>query len=237
MRFLQQCWKRCYTDKRAFMFGTLTRGELWINRAAFFGRLEALAVLLGAGGLACWLVVSEPLLAVLLALLALSAISIWLHSKAFAADAQLLKISLRNRMREGQPVCDPSSLPGNTALQKRYWFLKGDNPRPVATFRSMYRTLRESGLPPWTAFTTTVLSLLSFGPKTQRGMTWAQKRSAGIGLLRASPSICPTLARRRGSPARAFMLRRTIRRDCRPANWTCKNSSACSARMPRAAIT
>src|SRR5262249_37749396 len=55
MRFLQQCWKRCYTDKRAFMFGTLTRGEQWINRAAFLGRLEALAVIVGAGALACTL--------------------------------------------------------------------------------------------------------------------------------------------------------------------------------------
>src|SRR5690242_17215257 len=58
MRFLQQCWKRCYTDKRAFMFGTLTRGERWINRAALFGRLEALTILVGAGGLACWLMLS-----------------------------------------------------------------------------------------------------------------------------------------------------------------------------------
>jgi hypothetical protein len=86
-------------------------------------------------------------------------------------------------MREGQPVSDSSHLPGSTALQKRYWFLKGDNAGPVATYGSMYRALRKSGLPPWTAFGTTVLSLLSFGPKTQRGMTRQQKRSAGIGLF------------------------------------------------------
>jgi hypothetical protein len=183
MRFMQLCWKRCYTDKRAFMFGTLTRAEQWINRAAFFGKLEALVVFLGAGWLTWEFLGSYPVAAVLTALVALSAIPTWRRSKAFAADAQVLKISLRNRMREGQPVTDPASLPGETALQKRYWFLKGDNPQPVATFGSMYEALRQSGLPPWTAFGTTVLSLLSFGRKTQRGMTWAQKREAGIGLF------------------------------------------------------
>jgi Animal haem peroxidase len=183
MRFMQQCWKRCYTDKRAFMFGTLTRGEQWINRAAFFGRLEAKAVLIGAGVVAAALLFSNPLAAALMALAAVSAIPTWRRSSAFARDAQVLKISLRNRMREGQPVTDATRLPGDTALQKRYWFLKGDNEKPVATFGSMYRTLRNSGLPVWTAFATTVLSLWSFGRKTQRGMSTAQKRAAGIGFF------------------------------------------------------
>jgi hypothetical protein len=198
MRFLQQCWKRCYTDKRAFMFGTLKRGELWINRAAFFGQLEALAVIAGAGGLACWLVASDPLVAVLLAFVAFSGMPTWPRSSAFAADAQLLKISLRNRMREGQPISDSALLSGNTALQKRYWFLKGENATPVATFSSMYQNLRDSGLPTWTAFVTTVLSLWSFGPKTQRGMTREQKRSAGIGLLRYFSVYLPNISQAQG---------------------------------------
>jgi hypothetical protein len=183
MRFMQQCWKRCYTDKRAFMFGTLTRGEQWINRAAFFGRLEALGVLLGFGALAGWLAAAHPIVAVLLALVALSGIRTWPRSNTFAQDAQVLEIGLRNRMRAGQRGTDPANLPGETALQKRYWFLKGDHQQPVATFGSMYRALRASGLPVWTAFGTTVLSLLSFGPKTQKGLTRAQKRAAGIGLF------------------------------------------------------
>jgi len=198
MRFMQQCWKRCNTDKRAFMFGTLTRGEQWINRAAFFGRLEALVVIVGAGSLAGWLVASNPLVAVLLSLVALSAIPTRQRSNAFAADAQLLKISLRNRMRAGQPVTDFARLPGDTALQKRYWFLKGDNERPVATFGSMYRALRLSGLPPWTAFGTSALSLLSFGRKTQRGMTSAQKRGAGIGRFAWFDIYLPNISQAQG---------------------------------------
>src|SRR5262249_28832851 len=132
-------------------------------------------------------------------LVALSGIPTSLRSNAFAADALVLKIGLRNRMRQGQPISDPSDLPGDTALQKRYWFLKGDNEKPVATFRSMYRKLRESGLPPWTAFGTAVLSLLSFGPKTQRGMTAEQKRSAGIGFLDRFSIFLPNI-----SQAQAF---------------------------------
>jgi len=103
--------------------------------------------MLGAGALAYWLVAAAPFAAVLLGIVAASAIPTWRRSRAFAADAQLLKISLRNRMREGQPESDPPDLPGTTALQKRYWFLKGANATPIATFGSMYLALRQSGLP------------------------------------------------------------------------------------------
>jgi hypothetical protein len=198
MRFMQKCWKRCYTDKRAFMFGTLTRAEQWINRAAFFGRVESSVVMIGAGGLAILLVASHPLVACLLLLVAFSAIPTALRSNTFAADAQVLKISLRNRMREGQSATNPEHLPGETAIQKRYWFLKGDREQPVATFGSMYRGLRESGLPVWTAFGTTVLSLLSFGRKTQKGMTAAQKRAAGIGLFGWFNVYLPNISQAQG---------------------------------------
>jgi hypothetical protein len=198
MRFMQQCWKRCYTDKRACMFGTLTRTEQWINRAAFLGRLEALAVLAGFGTLAGLLIGSNSLLAALMAAVALSAIPTRVRSNAFARDARVLKISLRNRMRDGQPVTNPAHLPGETALQKRYWFLRGDHDTPVATFGSMYQALRQSGLPAWTAFGTTILSLLSFGPKTQKGMTSAQKREAGIGFLGWFRIYLPNISQAQG---------------------------------------
>ena len=198
MRFMQQCWKRCYTDKRAFMFGTLTRCGQWINRAAFFGKLETLAVVAATGTLAGLFFDSHPLVAAFMAVVALSAIPTWLRSNAFARDAQLLKISLRNRMREGQPVMDPADLPGQTALQKRYWFLKGEREQPVATFGTMYHALRQSGLPVWTAFGTTVLSLWSFGRKTQKGMTWAQKREAGIGLFGCFNVYIPNISQAQG---------------------------------------
>jgi hypothetical protein len=62
----------------------------------------------------------------------------------------------------------------------------------------MYRKLRESGLPPWTAFGTAVLSLLSFGPKTQRGMTAKQKRSAGIRFLDRFSIWLPNISQAQG---------------------------------------
>jgi hypothetical protein len=198
MRFLQQCWKRCYTDKRAFMFGTLTRGEQWMHRAAFFGRLEALAVALGFAALATRLSPAHPWAAALAGLTALSSLRTWPRSNAFARDAQVLKISLRNRMRDGQAVTSAAGLPGDTALARRYWFLRGDNPHPTATFRSMYRALSKSGLPSWTAFTTALLSLWSFGPKTQRGMSQAQKRAAGIGPFARFTIYLPNISQAQG---------------------------------------
>jgi len=163
------------------MFGTLTRAEQWINRAATFGKFWALAVIAGAGALGWAVHSAHPLLALVFAVVALSGIPSFKWSKAFAADASVLKIALRNRMREGQAVSEAAHWPGETALQQRYWFLKGDGEKPVATFSSCMRALTESGLPAWTAFGTTLLSLVSFGPKTQRGLTEQQKREAGLG--------------------------------------------------------
>jgi hypothetical protein len=163
------------------MFGTLTRAEQWINRAATFGKFWALAAIAGAVALAWVAHSTHPLSALVFAVAALSGIPSFRWSKAFAADASVLKIALRNRMREGQAVSEAAHLPGETALQTRYWFLKGDNEKPIATFSSCMRALIESGLPVWTAFGTTLLSLVSFGPKTQRGLTAQQKHEAGLG--------------------------------------------------------
>ncbi|MGP0094236.1 MAG: peroxidase family protein [Xanthobacteraceae bacterium] len=182
-RFMQQVWNKCYTDKRGFMFGTLTRAEQWINRAATFGKLWALVVIAGAGAFGWAVHSAHPLLALVLVVVALSGIPSFTWSNAFAADAAVLKIALRNRMREGQAVSEVAGLPGATALQKRYWFLKGNNEKPVATFSSCMGALIESGLPAWTAFGTTVLSLVSFGPKTQHGLSEQQKREAGLGMF------------------------------------------------------
>ena len=111
MRFMQVVWKKVYTDKRSFMFGTLYRAEKRINRAAIGGRLGSLGVLLGGLVIAGTTFVAHPLVAGLFAITALSALSINKWSKLFAQDAQVLKISLRNRMREGQPTTPHSSVP------------------------------------------------------------------------------------------------------------------------------
>ena len=122
MRYMQLCWKKCYTDKRSFMFGTLTRAERSIERAARYGSLHALAVMVGSAGLALTLATSYPVLAVLLGALALSAAGTRKWSHAFAADAHVLFVALRNRMREGQAPIDPSTLTGATAIEKRSAF-------------------------------------------------------------------------------------------------------------------
>ena len=119
MRLAQELWKKAYTDKRTFMFATLNRTEKVIEGSALLGRIQALAVLAGAGWAAGAWHARQPWVAALFLLAGLSASSAWTGSRAFAADAQLLWISLRNRMREGQPGTDPSELPGATALEKR----------------------------------------------------------------------------------------------------------------------
>ncbi len=163
------------------MFGTLAWAETWINRAAYYGKVWAGTVIGGSAYLGYSVFAAHPWLSLLFAATALIGLKTWTGSAAFADDAQVLKISLRNRMREGQPVSDAANLPGATALHKRYWFLKGDNVAPIATFSSCLRGLLESGLPSWKAFGTTVLSLVGFGRMTQQGLTSEEKRSAGLG--------------------------------------------------------
>jgi hypothetical protein len=104
MRFMQQVWKKCYTDKRSFMFGTLYKAETWIKIAASCGRLQAAAVILGFGHYAWMLHAAHPFVAILSGLVALSGITTWTWSNTFARDAQVLKTALRNRMRQGQSM-------------------------------------------------------------------------------------------------------------------------------------
>lgn len=122
MRFMQICWKKCYTDKRGFMFGTLTRAENSINSAAHFGALHALAVMVGSLGLAAFFGSSFPLLSALLVLVSISSLGVRKWSKSFAANAQVLRIALRNRMRDGQPQIDPCDIAGSSAFEKRFCF-------------------------------------------------------------------------------------------------------------------
>jgi hypothetical protein len=175
------------------MFGKLSRAEKWINRSAFFGRLGALGIM-GGGATLAWLLHStHPVVALLCGLVALSGIATRKLSNTFVVDAQVLKISLRNRMREGQSLTNVASLPGDTAIARRYWFLKGNNEKPVATFSSCYNALRQSGLPSLKAFVTTFMSVVNFGPKSQRGMTRAHKRAVGIGPLGMFKIFIPNL--------------------------------------------
>lgn len=199
MRFMQQVWQKCYTDKRFFMFGKLARAEMWINRASFYAKLGAFGIMDGGASLAWMLHSSHPVVALLCGIVALSGLATFKLSRTFVVDAQVLKVSLRNRMREGQPTTKAATLPGNTAIAKRYWFLKGNNEKPVATFSTCYNALKKTGLPSWKAFTTTLISVINFGPKTQRGMTRLQKREAGIGMLNPFSIYIPNLVQAQSS--------------------------------------
>jgi len=182
MRFLQICWKKCYTDKRFFMFGTLERAENSMNSAAHFGRAHAMAVTYVSLFLAWTFFATHPVVSVLLVAIALNGLRTRKWSNAFAAEAHVLKIALRNRMREGTPVTDPETLPGATDIERRYWFLKGENAEPIATFGSCYKALKDQGLPAWKAFGSTLVSMLSFGRKSRKGLTGLMKRKVGFGI-------------------------------------------------------
>ncbi len=179
MRFLQLCQKKCHTDKRFFMFGTLERAEQSMDSAAHFGCAHALAVTGVSWALAWVFCATHPLVAALLVLVGICGLRTRKWSNEFAANAQILKIALRNRMREGTPVTDPATLPGDTDIERRYWFLRGDNKRPVATFGSCYRGLRDSGLPSWKAFGSTIVSIISFARKSKKGLSKAIRRETG----------------------------------------------------------
>ncbi|MBY0552824.1 MAG: catalase [Candidatus Obscuribacterales bacterium] len=122
MRFMQQCWNLCYTDKRGFMFGTLERAEHSLNRAAFFGRMQAYAVM-GIGGLlALTFAGTHPWIAAMLGVVAFTGIFTRKWSNRFASEAHILMVSLRNRMRVGEPVISYNDLPGVTTSDKRSHF-------------------------------------------------------------------------------------------------------------------
>lgn len=123
MRFMQLIWKKCYTDKRGFMFGTLSRAEESIERACQFGRFHALGVI-GISAVLAILACANGLtfLSILLALTGLSGFGTYRLSNKFSHDAQVLKIALRNRMRAGQPEVTANNLIGENDLERRCGF-------------------------------------------------------------------------------------------------------------------
>lgn len=205
-RFMQKAWQSAYTDKRRSMFPTLFQGEKWAARSAALGRLGAKAALYG-GAFAAWtLFATNPVVAVLAGLTALSSLSILSATKAYENDMQVLKIALQNRLREGYTeTAKASDIPGATALEKRYWFLipEGAN-QPVARPLHTYRVLHEHGLGRFNALKTALLSHLLFGPKTQWGLGLKGRWKAGI-LFNPFAIYVPNLIQAQGaSSTRVF---------------------------------
>lgn len=123
MRFMQLVGKKCYSDKRFYFFGTLTRAEASIERAAFWGRVHGRSVVALAAVLSvCSFFGGAPLLGLLLGATAVSGMGTAKWSRLFARNAQVLKIALRNRMRAGQPRFEAAMLKGGTAKEKRAHF-------------------------------------------------------------------------------------------------------------------
>jgi len=182
-RFMQKAWQSAYTDKRRSMFPTLFLGEKWAAHSATLGRLGAKAALLGGTLAAFTLFATNPVVAVLSGITALSSLGVLKATKAYDNDMQVLKIALQNRMREGYaPVTAATTAnPGATALERRYWFLiPADAKQPVARVWHTYRALNEHGLGKLHAFKTSLMSHLIFGPRTQRGLGLRARWHAGI---------------------------------------------------------
>jgi hypothetical protein len=118
MNFMRQVWQNCYTDKRDTMFGTLYKGELWINISAICGGVQSLLVMCAFSWLGWAIYATQPWVALLAALTSLSGLSIWKWSARFAQDAQILKIALRERMRKGKSVIRAASF---NCEKARYW--------------------------------------------------------------------------------------------------------------------
>jgi hypothetical protein len=181
-RFMQKTWQSAYTDKRRSMFPTLFLGEKWAARSAALGRGAAGAVIAFSGYAAWTLFATNPIVAVLAGLTALSAMRVLKATSVYDNDMQVLKIALQNRLREGyEAKTQASDVPGATALEKRYWFLiPAEAKQPVAGIVNTYRALHEHGLGRIKAFKTALISHLIFGPRTQRGLGIKGRWNAGI---------------------------------------------------------
>ncbi len=181
-RFMQKTWQSAYTDRRHSMFPTLFLGEKWARRSVALGRLGAVTALVAGNLASLMLFATNPVVAVLAGLTGFAALGVLRATKTYENDMQVLKIALQNRLREGYPtVADGSTIPGATALEKRYWFLiQADAKQPVAGVWHTYRVLNEHGLGKLHAFITALMSHLIFGPRTQRGLGRVGRWKAGI---------------------------------------------------------
>ncbi|TBR21192.1 hypothetical protein EPO15_10875 [bacterium] len=197
-RFLQKAWQSMNTDRRTQMFPTLYLGEKWARTAAFRGRLASLATVGAAGWLAWGLFAAHPVVAALTAVVGLSALLNRGAAAAWLADMTIAKTAIQGRLRVGVPVTtDAEHLPGHTALEKRYWFLKAAGSEPVAKLGTTYLALKEHGLSAPKAFMTALLSHLLFGPKTQRGLGLKGRWQKGL-FFKPFDIYLPNLAQAQG---------------------------------------
>ncbi|MBI3554037.1 MAG: hypothetical protein HY077_16195 [Elusimicrobia bacterium] len=146
------------------------------SHAALTNRAAAVTLTTAVVALAWVVAATSPVIAGILALAAVvTAVATLKKAGAAAAAVRLQGAEIKARLRKDAPHIDPATLPGETSIQKRYWFLLGDKKSPVATFRDSYKALRGSGLSAWKAFVTAAFSHMGMARRTQRNMTAQEK--------------------------------------------------------------
>lgn len=170
--------------ERESLYHPLFAAEAEASRSSLLSKIGAILTMGLAGMIAFRLWVAAPPAAVILGGAAVVAgFLAWRQARAVKASFQLLRVRLSAELGEDAKHVDPAALPGETSIQKRYWFLLGDKKTPVASFGDSYAALRRSGLSAWKASGTTVLSHLLFSRKTQRNMTADEKARYSPGFF------------------------------------------------------
>lgn len=151
--------------------------EARARRGALLVRAGAAASFLSTAALAVALHAAFPWVAAGLGIAGLVAfLKSWKGAGA-ARDALALEaVEIKARLRAGQVHIDPATLPGESSIAKRYWFLLGDKRTPAASFSDSYQALKKSGLSAPKAFVTAAMSHLMFAAKTQKNMSELDRR-------------------------------------------------------------
>src|SRR5581483_9498464 len=120
-------------------------------RAALFSRIASVLTMDMAGMIAWATFAHAPWATAFIAgIVTLKGLRAWKEAKKQKAAVHLMRAALYKKLHEGEQPIDPASLPGETAIQKRYWSLLTDEngkpklgpdgkPTPIASFWDSYR--------------------------------------------------------------------------------------------------
>ncbi len=108
-RHMQNCEKKCNTDKRQFMFRTLYRADDIVRWTSAAAKVWAASVFVICGSAFVASLPTQHWLSVCYVICAVSACSAWKRSRSTSNCQHLLKVSLRNRMRGEHPRSEAES--------------------------------------------------------------------------------------------------------------------------------
>ncbi|MDE2512311.1 MAG: hypothetical protein KGL74_14395, partial [Elusimicrobia bacterium] len=155
-----------------------------VRRASLALKIGAFALLDAGGMIAFHLFAAHPLGALLLGAVVLAGgIGTLKRAKRAAEDMTALRVGLAAKLTADRPRTDPSTLPGETALQKRYWVMVGGNPTPLLHFSDTFAALKRSGLPAAKAFMTASMWHVPFARKTWVNVPAAEKARLNPGFF------------------------------------------------------